>query len=92
MFSGSETYVTYHWPVRMRANPSVSISSTDDFNVTGNGGDLGATNFTAGHASPFSAQLNFQRSTGLTNGYAYWIRMAGGGANNNKYVQADAEL
>ena len=92
MFSGSETYVTYRWPVRMRANPTVSVSSAADFNVTGNGSDLGATNFTVGHASPFSAQLNFQRSTGLINGYAYWIRMTGGVTDINKYVQADAEL
>jgi hypothetical protein len=92
MFSASETYVTYHWPVQMRSSPSVSASAASDFSIAGNGSDFPATNFGAGHPSPFSSQLNFQRLTGLTNGYAYWVRMKGGGASNSKYIQAEAEL
>jgi membrane-bound inhibitor of C-type lysozyme len=91
MFDANNVYVTYQWPVVMRANPSVSLSSASDFNVTGNGSDLGATGYSVGHASPFNAQINLIRF-GLTNGYAYWVRMAGGGEDISKFLQADAEL
>ena len=91
MFDANNVYVTYQWPVVMRANPTVSLSSASDFNVTGNGADLAATGYSVGHASPFNVQINFNRS-GLTNGYAYWVRMASGGADASKFLQADAEL
>ena len=91
MFDANNVYVTYQWPVVMRANPTVSLSSASDFNVTGNGSDLGATGYSVGHASPFNVQINLNRS-GLTNGYAYWVRMAGGGTDVSKFLQADAEL
>lgn len=86
------TYLTYHHPVRMRANPTVTVSAASDFYITGNASDLAATGFSVGHASPFCVQLNFGYASGITNGYAYWIRMGSGGEDASKYLQADAEL
>ena len=91
-FDTSGVYIVLSWPTTMRGNPTVTASSAGDFSILGQQLARTATGFSSGHGSPFNVQLNFNYSSGLTSGYAYWVRMEGGSEDNTKYIEADAEL
>jgi hypothetical protein len=90
-FNNSTTngYHSWHFPVTMRANPSVSISGTGDFGVRVPGGsNIGLTAFSTLSPTVNQAWLSTTVSSGLTSGNGNFLVNIG----NSGYIEASAEL
>jgi len=90
-YDSSAAYGTLYYPVKMRAQPTFSHSSDNDFFVTGQSNNFTPVNMSASEITTWSSQLYGSTNGNYTQGSAYWLRFDSDNPSG-QFFAFDAEL